>query len=94
MTNTNRKKIREFADQIADRLIKIDDEKVEIKALVDAAKEQDINTKALLKVAKELAMESDKVAKALEFQDQLDLFRVQVELRQRKGLDDMREAAE
>ena len=94
MTNTNRKQIREYADQIAARLSAIEDEKVAIKGLMDSAKEQDINTKALLRVAKELAAESDKVAKVLEFQDQLDLFRVQVELRQRKGLDDMREAAE
>ena len=94
MTNTNRKQIREYADQIAARLSAIEDEKVAIKGLMDFAKEQDINTKALLRVAKELAADSDKVAKVLEFQDQLDLFRVQVELRQRKGLDDMREAAE
>ena len=94
MTSTNRKQIREYADRIAARLSAIEDEKVAIKGLMDSAKEQDINTKALLRVAKELAAESDKVAKVLEFQDQLDLFRVQVELRQRKGLDDMREAAE
>lgn len=84
---TNRKQIRHYADEIATHLSKIEDEKLEIKALVDSAKDEGINTKALLKVAKELAAESDKVAKVLEFQDQLDLFRVQVDLRRRKGLD-------
>ena len=92
---TNRKQIRHYADEIAAHLSKIEDEKIEIKSIVDAAKDEGINTKALLKVAKELATESEKVAKILADCEQLDLFRIQVELRARKGLDhDAMEMAE
>lgn len=84
---TNRKQIRHYADEIAAHLSAIADEQVSIKSLVDAAKDEGINTKALLKVAKELAMESEKVARILAESEQLDLFRVQVDLRRRKGLD-------
>ena len=83
MTNTN---IRQYADELSDILLKIEDAKVEATALLDAAKEAGINTKALRKVAKELVMQSDKLQRRFDDERQIDLFRDQVGIRQRKGI--------
>ena len=82
----SKSQIKEYSDQYADILIAIDDLRVELKAIEDAAKEAGINIKAMRKVAKELTMESAKLTKRLEDEDQLSLFRDEVGLIQRKGL--------
>ena len=94
MTNTNRKQINEFAEQIVQRLSAKEDLGVEIKALKEAAKEQGIDPQALLKVCADLAMEPEKLRKKLALEDLIDTMRGQTDLFRKKGLDDMREAAE
>jgi len=87
--------IREFADQLSDVYLRMEDAKVEAAAIIDAAKEAGVNVNALRKVARELVMQADKLAAKYEAEDQLELFRDQVGIRKRKGLDaDMRDAAE
>jgi uncharacterized protein (UPF0335 family) len=89
MSNTN---IREFADQLSDVYVRMEDCKAEAAAIIDAAKDAGINVKALRKVAKELVMQSDKLAAKLEDEAQLSLFREEIGIRERKGLNG-REAA-
>ena len=88
----SKSQIKEYSDQYADILIAIDDLRVELKAIEDAAKEAGINVKAMKKVAKELTMEASKLAKRFEEEIQLDLFRAAVALIHRKGLNE-RQAA-
>jgi uncharacterized protein (UPF0335 family) len=83
MTNAS---IKQYADELSDILMKIEDLKVEATSIIEAAKEAGINTKALRKVAKEMTMQSDKLHQRFEDEAQIDLFRDQVGLRQRKGL--------
>ena len=85
--------IKSYAEQAADILSRMEDLTVEFKALMDAAKEEGINVKALRKLAKELNTSSDKLDKQYADEDQLEMFRVQVGIRRRKGLDVL-EAAE
>lgn len=85
MTNSS---IKTFADELSDILMKIEDMKVEAASIVDAAKEAGIDTKALKKVAREMVMQSDKLAKRYEDEEQLEMFRDAVKIRQRKGLSD------
>jgi hypothetical protein len=84
MTNTN---VREFAAQLADIYERAADLKCEERALIDAAKEAGINTRALKRVAKELGADSKKLAQKLADEEQLDLFRSQVGLLRLKGLE-------
>lgn len=93
MSNAN---VKEFAEQLSDLLIKIEDTKCEVRALLDAAKDAGIDTKALNKIAKELITEPGKLNKKYEQEAQLDMFRVEVGIFARKGLSDFntkREAA-
>lgn len=83
MTNN----IRKFADPLADIYMRIEDAKVEAAAIIEQAKERGINVKALRKVAKELVMQSDKLAQRYEDEAQIDMFRDQIGIRERKGLD-------
>jgi len=83
MSNIN---IREFADQLSDVYLRMEDAKVEATAIIDAAKEAGVNTKALRKVAKELVMQADKLQKRLDDEAQLSLFRDEVGIHERKGL--------
>jgi len=85
--------IKSYAEQAADILSRMEDLTVEFKALMDAAKEEGINVKALRKLAKELNTSSDKLDKQYADEEQLEMFRVQVGIRRRKGLDVL-EAAE
>jgi len=85
--------IKSYAEQAADILSRMEDLTVEFKALMDAAKEEGINVKALRKLAKELNTSYDKLAKQYADEEQLDMFRTQVGIRRRKGLDVL-EAAE
>lgn len=77
---------REFANQLSSVLMQIEDMKIEAKAIVDAAAEAGINTKALRKVAKELTMDAAKLAQRFDDEEQLEMFRSDVGLRQRKGM--------
>lgn len=86
MSNAN---IREFADQLSDVFMRIEDAKVEAKSILEAAKEAGVNTKALTKVARELVMESTKLAKRYEDEEQIDMFRDHVGIRERKGLSEI-----
>lgn len=83
MTNAS---IKTYADQLSDILMKIEDAKVEAASLLEAAKEAGIDTKALRKVAREMVMGSDKLLRKYEDEQQLDMFRIAVGIRQRKGL--------
>jgi len=99
---TTNSSIRQWADQLSDVLMKIEDAKVEAAAIIDAAKDAGLDQKeikALRKVAKEMVMMSDKLAAKYADEEQLDMFRDQVRIRQRKGLAEIegreiREAAE
>lgn len=88
------REMKEAAERLSDILIQIEDLKVEAKAIVDKAKESGLNTKALKKVARELCMDSVKLAQKFEDEQQLDLFRAAVKIKQRKGLEQVLEAAE
>ena len=90
MTNAN---IKQFAEELSDVLIKAEDLKVEAAAIIQAAKEAGVNVKALRKVAKELTMQADKLAARYADEEQLDMFRAQVGIFKRKGLDRERAAA-
>lgn len=83
MTNAS---IKTYADQLSDILMQIEDRKVEAASLLEAAKEAGIDVKALRKVAKEMVMGSDKLLRKYEDEQQLDMFRIAVGIRQRKGL--------
>ena len=86
--------IRDYAEQLSDVYLRMEDCKAEAASIVEAAKDYGIDTKALRKVAKELTMPSDKLSKRFEDEAQIDMFRDEVGLRVRKGLVQMREAAE
>lgn len=86
-------RIKTFAEQLSDVLMAIEDRKVEAAAIIDAAKEAGIDTKALRRVAKELITDSEKLRKQYAAEEQLDMFRAQVGVFQRKGLDDTNKAA-
>lgn len=78
--------MKQFAEQLSDCLMRKSDIDAEIKAIVDAAKDEGINVRALRKVAKELIDDSAKLAKKIEDEKQLDMFRTEVGLLKRKGL--------
>lgn len=78
--------IKEFADQLSDVLMRIEDAKCEATAIVDAAKEAGINAQALRKVAREMVMDSTKLAKKYDAEEQLDMFRQEVGIFKSKGL--------
>ena len=87
--------VRDYAEQLSDVYLRMEDCKAEAAAIIEAAKDADIDVKALRKVAKELTMPSDKLAKRFDDEAQIDMFRDEVGLKVRKGLvEPMREAAE
>lgn len=87
--------IRDYAEQLSDVYLRMEDCKAEAAAIIEAAKDAGVDVKALRKVAKELTMPSDKLAKRFEDEAQIDMFRDEVGLKVRKGLvEPMREAAE
>jgi len=85
------KAIRTYAEELSNLMMQIEDLKVEAKAVVDKAKDEGINTKALKKVAKELCTDPTKLAAKYEDEEQLEMFRDELNIRARKGL--VREAA-
>jgi regulator of replication initiation timing len=87
--------VKQYAEQLSDILMQIEDLKVQAKSIVEDAKESGVPTKALNRVAREMIMDSTKLAKRLEDERQIDLFRDEVDLMRRKGLvPNMRLAAE
>jgi len=87
--------IRDYAEQLSDVYLRMEDCKAEAAAIIEAAKDAGVDVKALRKVAKELTMPSDKLSKRFEDEAQIDMFRDEVGLKVRKGLvEPMREAAE
>lgn len=77
---------KEFAEQLADVFLRMDDAKAEAAAIIEAAKDSGVNVKALRKVAREMVMDSEKLAKKYEDEEQLDMFRADVVIFERKGL--------
>ena len=77
---------REFAEELADVMRRMDDLKTEAAAILEAAKDSGVNVKALRKIAKEMIMDSDKLEKRFDDEAQLELFRDEVGLKTRKGL--------
>ena len=84
--------IETYAQQIADCLSRMDDIKVEMASIVDAAKAEGIDAKALRRVAKELNMDREKLERVLNAEEQLDLFRSEVGLLRRKGIEELESA--
>jgi uncharacterized protein (UPF0335 family) len=78
--------IKAYAEQLSDILMQIEDLKVQAKSIIEDAKEAGVSTKALNKVAREMIMDSTKLAQRLEDEQQIDLFRDEVGLLRRKGL--------
>lgn len=78
--------INEHARKIAGLMSQIEDIKIELKAAIEIAEQQGINPKALRRVAKEMIMEPEKLAKRLESEAQLDMFRSAVGLLETKGI--------
>lgn len=80
--------IKEFANELSDVLLRIEDAKVEAAGIVEAAKAAGVNVAALRKVAREMVMDSAKLAKRYEAEEQLDMFRQEVGIFKAKGLDE------
>jgi hypothetical protein len=78
--------IKQYAESLSDILMQIEDLKVQAKSIVEDAKEAGVSTKALNKVAREMIMDSTKLQRRLEDEQQIDLFRDEVGLLRRKGL--------
>lgn len=78
-----------YAEQLSDLLMQIEDLKVQAKSIVEDAKQAGISTKALNRVAREMIMDSTKLQKRLEDEQQLEMFRDQVDLLRRKGLSEI-----
>jgi hypothetical protein len=86
MTNAN---IKSFAEPLSDILMRMEDLKIEAAAIIDAAKEAGVDAdgiKNLRKLAKEMVMEPEKLLKKYEAEEQMELFRDAVGIRERKGL--------
>jgi len=90
---TSNANVRQYADELSDVMIEIEAQKIKAAAIVDAAKEANVCPKTLRKVAKELITDSSKLAKKYADEEQLDMFRAQVGIFKRKGLDETDKAA-
>ena len=78
--------MKTYAEQLSDIYMRASDLKAEADAVIEAAKAEGINVKALRKVAKEMTMEASKLATKLDDEAQLSMFRDEVDLLHRKGL--------
>lgn len=84
--------MKTHAEQLSDVYMRASDLKAEADAIIEAAKAEGINVKALRRVAKEMVMDASKLATKFEDEDQLDMFRKEVGLLKRKGLEVARAA--
>ena len=82
----DKSKIKDYADQLSDLLMQVEDIKAEIAAVIDLAREDDIPVATLRRIAREMIADSDKLARQYEAEAQLDMFRDVVKIRERKGL--------
>ena len=78
--------MKQYAEQLSDILMQIEDLKTEAAAIVEAAREAGVNVKALKKVAAEMILDSVKLQSKFDDEAQLSLFRDEVGLLARKGL--------
>lgn len=86
---------QDLAQELADVFKRMDDLKAEAAAIAEVAKDKGFSVKALRKVAREINMDSEKLAKQFEDESQLEMFRLEVGLLDRKGFSTpIREAAE
>jgi uncharacterized protein (UPF0335 family) len=81
--------ITKFAEPLSDVLMQIEDLKLQAKSIVENAKDEGHAAAALNKLAREMIMDSTKLAKRLEQEAQLELFRSEVGLLRRKGLSEI-----
>ena len=93
-TAANKAQIKEAVEQAFNVTVdlpdvKKDDIKVEMQALCEIAKQRGVNVKALRKVAREMIMDSAKLEKIFEDEDQLEMFREEVGINQRKGISEI-----
>lgn len=79
-------RIKHFAERLSIVLSTIEDKKIDAAAIVEEAKGEGINIKALKRVAKDMITDSVKLRVKLDDEEQLSLFRNEVNLLQRKGL--------
>lgn len=78
--------MKSHAEALSEIYMRASDLKAEADAIIEAAKAEGINVKALRKVAKEMTMEASKLATKLDDEAQLSMFRDEVNLLHRKGL--------
>lgn len=83
MTNNSEK---QFTEELAKVYRERDDLAEQAKAIEAAAKEAGHDPKHVRKVAKEMNMDSSKLADRYEAEQQLDMFRDRVGIRRLKGL--------
>lgn len=79
---------KRYTKELSDVYDKMEDLKLEAKAILDAAQAAGVDVKSMAKVAKELLMDSSKLADKYAAEQQLELFRVSVGIRQRKGIEE------
>ena len=79
-------RIKHFAERLSNVLSTIEDKKIDAASIVEEAKGEGINIKALKRVAKDMITDSVKLRVKLDDEEQLSLFRDEVNLLQRKGL--------
>lgn len=89
MTNAS---IKTYAEQLASILSTIEEKKLEAADIIESAKDAGINTKALRKVAKELIMDSEKLRKRYDDEEQIDMFRAEAGIFSLKGLESSEKA--
>ncbi len=75
--------ISTYARELADQLREIAKVQEAVKDLIASAKDAGVNPRALRKVAREMVMESDKIASLYEDEEQLSLLRTEVGLTSR-----------
>jgi len=79
--------MKHYAEQLRDVMMRMEDLRIEAGAIIEAAKDAKVNVRALRKVAKELITDAGKLAKLYDDEDQLDMFRAEVGIKKRKGLE-------
>lgn len=79
--------MKHYAEELSDVMMRMEDLRAEAAAILQAAKDAGVNIRALRKVSKELITDSGKLAKLYDDEDQLDMFRAEVGIRKRKGLE-------
>lgn len=78
---------KDLAEKLSSLLSQMADLQMETKAICETAKNRGVNVKALRKVAREMIAKPEQLEKMFEDEEQLDMFRAEVGITQRKGLD-------